>query len=773
MRGCLNHDAVAGWRRRSWVCGGSRMKAPSVYLAAALYAVAAAAWNPADGVALSASPAVKAGISASAGIKRVGGRAAFLAHWSQIYPHFARAISLRPLRAQILRRSGRIQRLAGNYAFIHRSGAGWLCRGRLTSAHGTVLSFTDRYRFMPGGLVRMRRRVAVKRAGRGDIGFASGWALFLQGRHPQFYAPGVIYADSTHLPSYAIGADMHQRRNYIREDRLPIPMVMLRNAVTGVTAVLMHTHPTGGSLRRDQTSAVVCNAGLQFGSLGFLRGKREYGSAFLWPGSEGDTTYIGGSHHAWAGRYHPVALNETDRFHLLIRITVTPDFNSAVASAERLGWRSLHPPVYRVNLAHVYALQIALLRHYVRDMHGVEGIPFAVALPSGKISDHSLQIGFVGKQTLNAYQMIRFGLRRHDPALVRQGRAIIHFWVSRSPIPGHSGLFRTWFDAQPHPAWRNYPTYLRVAADGAFGVLLAWSTEAGANHSRPAWMAFCRHFAQWLRRTQRPDGAFYRGFSITNASVLNKSKSSTLDVVHFLVDMYRVSGQIRWLQMARRAGRFGEKAFIHDSQFYGGTVDNPNVQDKEAGTIAMGAFLSLYDATGRKHWLRDAVCAANYAATWIYAWNVPMDTPDPACSFPAGRSTIGLSLIAAGQSGCDIYMAGCWLDFYRLWLFTHDPFFRQVAVVLAYDTKQTMDINGYPAYGYPGLQDEAMTLAVFRWHSVRHWLGWITADQLGPLTQCDRIFGTMHLHQLLKMPLTQQEIRNRTFMRMGGLPHRP
>ncbi len=715
--------------------------------------------------ALSAVPSSKSHIPGSQ-------QALFGAMWQRAMASHSGDLDPPYLWAQILHRGGSTSVVTGYYQTVRHDGSTLSCRGNLQVADHCVLQFHDLYDFVGRNTIRLHRRITVVGSNRDAVGFDTRFALFsLSARknNQQYFVPACFYCDNRHLPPYAIGADRRWRRMIVREDRLPLPIVLNRNVNTGTTITLLDPHPDGASFRGDQTASPVCSAELKFGSLGLIRHAGSVAEAFYWPGAEGDQTYMSGAHHAWVGRYHPLRNGYRDHYRLVCTITHTKSFNTAVAAAERLAWRALRPAVYRVNLSTVYRLQIALLNHYIYHQGKVIGIPFSVLLPSGGVTDRSLQIGFVGKQSLNAFELIHYGLDYHDWQARHNGEAIIHFWVHRSPIAAAPGLFRTWYDVDPAHAWRNYPTYLRVATDGAMGVLLAYAAERKADHRYPKWLQFCSNFGNWLHVQQRPDGAFYREFSNLNGAVLGRSKSSTLDAVHFLVDLFRVDGNARWLRMAERAGLYGEREFVHNSQFYGGTVDHPNVTDKEAGTIALSAFLSLYDATGQRHWLHDAVVAGNYAATWLYAWNVPMERGDPHCSFPVGRSTIGMSVIAAGASGADVYMAACWLDYYRLWLDTRDGFFRRVAIVLAYDTKQTMDINGDPHYGFPGLQDEATTLAVYRGKSVRHWLAWITANQLAPLTACARIFGTMQLRKLLAIPLKRQVKLNQRFMLAAGL----
>ena len=50
--------------------------------------------------------------------------------------------------------------------------------------------------------------------------------------------------------------------------------------------------------------------------------------------------------------------------------------------------------------------------------------------------------------------------------------------------------------------------------------------------------------------------------------------------------------------LAGRGGEFAAAAMRPSFRYVGGACDNPNVLDKEAGVLAMQAFLELYELTG-------------------------------------------------------------------------------------------------------------------------------------------------------------------------------
>ena len=486
-----------------------------------------------------------------------------------------------PLRAEIVNAAFKIQTLRGSYQSVKRLPSGLECRGILRSPAGTVLNFVDRYVATATGLFQFYRKVTVEHRGRTDVGFATRFSLWsthaMSMPQSQFFVPGIWYATNKHLPRHALAANYKQRRFIFRQDRMPMPLIMLRDPATRTTLTLLDSHPAGASFVGDQTPSPVCSARLKFASLGVVQRQKRLALTMLYPGSEGDTTYVLAGqrgwvglpgHKGWVARYHPLRPGFTQRYQLLIKLGKSQTFNTALAAALSLGWRVLNPPVYHVSLPEVYKDQVELLNHYCQSFNGVEGTPYTVALPGGQVGATSQEIGFTGKEALNAYQLIRYGLKYHHPGMLKKGEAIIHFWVTKSPYPSGSGLFRTWFNPQPTPKWWNaYPTFLREVAGGARGILLAWNAEDKMRRSHPAWLHFCVRFAQWLEKQQHANGSFDRAFSFPAGLPIDTSKASTLCPVPFLVDMYRVTGHLIYLQMAVKAGNYGQKRFIPDSVF--------------------------------------------------------------------------------------------------------------------------------------------------------------------------------------------------------------
>jgi hypothetical protein len=201
----------------------------------------------------------------------------------------------------------------------------------------------------------------------------------------------------------------------------------------------------------------------------------------------------------------------------------------------------------------------------------------------------------------------------------------------------------------------------------------------------------------------------------------------------------------------------------------GGVIDNPNVKDRESGQQALYAFMALYDATGKQKWLDAARQAADYTETFMYAYNVPMAQNDTLTDFPRHLKTTGQTLIATGHSAVDNGLSFSSFQYYRLYLFTGDEHYKNIAKMMMYNSLQTMDIDSKMGYKYPALQTEAFKLTSPRGHSVRQWLPWNGAAVMDPIHRFKDAFDVFGINELEDMPLEKQRKYNKQYGKTLGI----
>ena len=678
-----------------------------------------------------------------------------------------------PLAVDVVQRDGSIQELRGGYAKVVADQGTLVCRGELRSPAGSLFHFRDV--FSAGRIPRtfvLVRQITISNPGSGDEGFASEFSLRVTDGSPlnaqDIFIPGLCYRDDRHLQPRALAANLADQRIWIREDRMPLPLVMLRDRKLGAALTLLHVAPDGGTCPEDQAADRLVDARLQFASLG-LTSPAHPALTFRFPGTEADRTYLRrkrGPSVRGAERFHPLKTGVPHGYQILVAAAEAPTFPVAMRNAWRLAYATFAPPIAKTDIRAVYRASMDLLGRLSRRYNDSPGLPFRVHLPGGEFEprgEANFQMGFVGQQLPLAYHLLRYGFVEHRPDIVRQGEDMVNFWAKNSLTP--EGLPRTWFDPNPHPHWRNYQTFLRGASDGMAGTLQAWNVMAHNGHPKPQWLSFCRGYGDWLVAHQQEDGSWFRQYDFSGEPV-DRNKLNTTHPICFLVDLAKASGAAKYAAAAQRAGEYSLRN-IHDTFAYvGGTAGNPDVVDKEAGFVTMDAFLAMYDQTRDARYLRAAAQAADFTETWVYGWPVPVPKRSDSV-IPSDKSIAGFSLVAAGHSAADLFMAGAPLLYLRLGLFTGDPHYTEIARFLMNNPRQFVDVGGSLGYRFPGLCTEATRFTPPRGSGVNTWLPWLTYSMVEPIVRIEEVFGPGAL--ALSAVDTALRAKNAAFSRTRGM----
>lgn len=250
---------------------------------------------------------------------------------------------------------------------------------------------------------------------------------------------------------------------------------------------------------------------------------------------------------------------------------------------------------------------------------------------------------------------------------------------------------------------------------------------------------------------------------------MDEGKQNTTHPIRFLLCLAQATGEAGYRAAALRAAEWCYPNVHQAFTYVGGTPDNPDVIDREAGFLALEAFLALHDATGEKRWLEAAVQAGDFTETWVYSWDVPIPPDDPSATYPKGCTTTGFSLIATGHSGADLFLAGAAFSYYRLYLGTGDAHYADTAHRLLYDTKQAVDVHGSLGYGHVGLCTEAISLAPPRGHGVNTWLPWLTYSMIEPIVRLQEAYGMTDAPTVSAADLKSLRATDQAFGRTMGL----
>jgi hypothetical protein len=548
-------------------------------------------------------------------------------------------------------------------------------------------------------------------------------------------------------PNYAAG------RFEMREDGFPIPVLGVHFR-DGSSIALLDCHPRGDTTTADSNDSdglTMIDERFLFGGLGaHERAGGGIDVGFWLPGALGlQRSANRTARSARRLRFHPFRDGLSQQYEIALRVGRDESFHDYYATLWRWGWETLKPAVNYYDMTVVRTSLVHQLAGSVMTHNGRTGIPFALNAvtggPSRLLRDNDAIMGFVGKN-LEGAALLLADADLHPGAASEKNRqlavAIMDTFtrqVKVSPPDSEGFNIDTGRPSITNPTGVfSGQVHLRAFTDDVRWMLKAYQREKSRGREHPEWLRWSMEFADWLVQQQRPDGSFPRSWRLGTGEALQTSSTSTYNAMAFLVAQFQAenrTGHQRFLDAAERAGDFCWLTYQAHDQYVGGTMDNPNIVDKEAGTLSLEGYLALYEATKNKKWLRHARSAADYAETWIYAWDVsmPVDADEATLHWKKGVSTIGVNKINSTGSGVDQWMAGDVDKYARLSVYTGDQHYLEVARILLHNTKNMVALPGrlYDLAG-PGWQQEhwGMTTQRGMGSASRAWLPWATVNHL-------------------------------------------
>ncbi|KGM17700.1 hypothetical protein [Actinotalea fermentans] len=587
---------------------------------------------------------------------------------------------------------------------------------------GAVVRVVDVWALASDG-VTLTRRLTVQPHGPASGAVHVGLDLELPGVRPRYFAPGMAYAPG----QWARGGCFTYA-----DHRLAYPVVAAhvgeRGAVLSLERQSLATYDAAPERRPGQT---VYRQRTDVGSVGFRAGDRAALCA-AWPYAEVDESAMLDAQRSPAVALHPVGdgLDVVVRYRL--RLLPAADYVSAVRGVFGAVVAAVapEPSPLPVSLEESIALRLdSAAKTYTRFADGFAGFVLNVDPDRGYASqakafgasfaDHHmdgsreiLEFGFTGRQ-LNIAAM----LARRSPRQWRdRAAAVVDGFVERMTTP--SGWVHTLWDAgrgrplfacgDPSGTVMHYlgrsdapGTYTRMMCEAGSDLLLNVDLRARDDVVRGRWWAAAVRLAEFLVRVQEPDGAWYRAYAPDGSPLTGDwlgdagsgGKSATGTVVPFLLDVAaRADDGARYIAAARRAAGYILAEQTASDEYRGGTLDNPNVVDKEAAFIAMRALLAVHRHDPDPALLEGARRAAVLAVTWHSIWEVPA-VPGTRLATERVRS-VGWGGINPvwGVGVTDIYSLFFLADLHELAGLVGDQLFAEVARLSAHSSLQILAV---------------------------------------------------------------------------------
>ncbi len=409
----------------------------------------------------------------------------------------------------------------------------------------------------------------------------------------------------------------------------------------------------------------------------------------------------------------------------------------------------------------VYYRLRALEQYYVeRSKEEDENEPAGYVLnchpQDGEQLENIIQYGFTGQNILNAYCMLRYGLQTGNQEYVRKSLRVADFFANVIHIR-KSGMFYNLYniDKKSVDFWwtglllpLSYAqgedlselmgplygyrkeiidtlcslkgAYLRCMNEDTLSLLRLYLFEKSRGENHENWRSVILNYGEFLLRTQEQDGSWYRAYDLEGkpmkspglwfGNTLYEQKSSTGTSISLLTELYKMTGDERYLHAAKKAGKFVGANIIDKVRFNGGVHDSIYAKgqliDNEGILYPMFGMLSLYEETKDDYYLKEAHKSARLTASFVCLWKVPL--PEGSTLQRYGFNSIGMG--ACDTCGCGYvhpFQLMCVAEIMQIAIYTQDKELFETAALYWQGCNQTVSLPekdwGYAAYG---LQEE-------------------------------------------------------------------
>ena len=659
----------------------------------------------------------------------------------------ARLQQPKPAEIELFQSAANIQDLAAGYKTAQKSATGIDADAEVT-ANNATFRIHDKWA-ITSGLLSLQRSVQVKGNSPGGFYSALHFDLDPSVTWPDinFMVPGAIYGDPTYDGDRSPGGTLNYGARHLemREDILAAPLFAM-SFKNGASVAMLDPSPRGDTTEEESklTHLEMTDSRFQFGALGARQANNVIQFGFRYPGTVQD---FGGRRGEpatprWVRRYHPITDNFSQNYELRFRFGQNENFRQVERDAWRWAWNTLNPPVNYIDVEGMRRVLMDHLQSQVLTIDGRTAMPFVVDTMNDVRNWNwsMVAMGFVGKNIECADMLLREGDRDHSPRGQKMRETALAMIATNIQVLHDVPLQGTGFNLADGRPWDHIWTspWLRNATEDMTVLMRAYRRELAQGRQHPEWLAWVRSYSDWLIQQQRADGSYPRRWKPGSSEIAEPSGTSTYNPVPLLVIMSQITGDRKYQQSAVRAADYVWNTYGDRGQFIGGAIDNPNITDKEAGMLSMEAYLALYEATKEQKWLERAQAAGNFAESWIWVWNLPMpvDADNALLHWKKGVPTVGLQDITAANTGStDEYLDWAVPSYARLYKYTNDPHYLDVARVLLHDTKSMVAIPGrqYDMKGL-GWQQENFRLGPGPSGrgvgSHRKWLPWVSANHL-------------------------------------------
>ena len=646
--------------------------------------------------------------------------------------------------------------LSSGYSDVSVERYGLKATASVQTAGNSVFLVEDRYYFPEeggGDAFNLRRSVCVEQAGE-DNGFESVFQMSVPSGDVEAYewfVPNNVFGE------FPMNGNNYAESKILRETMLGLPYAMWRSENTGTAFSLARYQPVVTATDNSYASVALLN-------------EADPAIEIAYPSR--DT----------ARRYFSVEEGKRIVYDLTLRAEDTPSYAAATSSVYNAHFTLQDQRIVDTDIDEVYDVINEDFKAFMLSTTAggdtSYGLPWRVTIENGKIGPKSYQAGFVGQQIPAAYHMLYYGIMNDDAESFRNGMNVLDFWVDAGMMTD-AGIPRIWYNGDNN-TFNYYPTFLRMAVDAMEGLLDGYRLLSAHGVERGSWRNAVISFADFLVREQNADGSWYRcynwdgkmfedgdnGIPEPGGNICqSSSKANTIMPVRFLGKMHELTGDAKYRTAALEAGEYIYGELYPLGYYQGGTCDNPNARDKEAGVFAMYCYDALYMLTKEDRWIDCLKQATAFTMSSViaYSFDIMEAASDLKAAYPLKHGyTDGLSFITCSGTGVDNFISFIYYELFRIYIITGEKEYLRQAEFIQQNTKSTMDWDGALGYPYRSLIAEATTIASFGFNSAVDddgvmgvWLPWASVANAEPIAKMYDGFGSADVADFEDVPMEE------------------
>ena len=446
----------------------------------------------------------------------------------------------------------------------------------------------------------------------------------MDSKNCEFYMPGFWYHKNLRSPN---GAPSFKTSESwcVREDRLSSPLAGIYDTKNHKGISVMRMNVDTGSedcVPQNLSGEIILPGSTSIGCVGFNNKNGEASLVFGYPYSETPKRYIR-KLTLIEPVYSFLKINKGDKISLSweVRHSDNNDYSDFVADTWNYTYDTLRPqPLSTMTDEDAKRYMLPYFFNSYVDNFDLKYFSGMRMRTDDCANTDNFQIGFVGRVLLNAYNALEYGETHGDKKLLDIASGIFNSVLEHGFTP--EGYFRE--NVRLNNNEESDVMSIRRQSEGAYAILswLNYENEMGRKHHE--WESRIKKLLDNICSLQNSDGSFPRKFKADKTNV-DASGGSTPSATLPLTMAYDYFGDLKYIESARKTGKYLEKELIDKGDYFSSTLD-ANCEDKEASLYATTAMYYLSKVTEgkeRNHYLNQCKRAAYFCLSWYYMWDVP------------------------------------------------------------------------------------------------------------------------------------------------------